>query len=546
MKQKNKSFSENKCLPYLACFLLLIPSIFWIFLDNTVWPWDQAWYGEVSVDLYYNLTHSLSLWPKAMLTAFGIKSPAIAWFGQFFVSLSSIFGSIDKALMMQIVIAQFLSLVFMYRIIIFLTNSNKKMALLGSLIMASSPLFVGMGHQYFVESLQLFIVTFVIYIFINIGVWNKYNSIIAFIMAFSYAMLVKITSPLYIFMVALAGFVYLAKISEKVSLRKYFKQKKHIILYVAGLAFFFAVAAWYAVNWHSIFQFMKLASSGSAAELYGSKDSFFNKFYLWMVYFQKSFFIPSVAYVIYFLLGLFSIKNILKSRSKIVLKRSTVLFLLSLSSILLTLVFFSFQINEETRYLLPLLPYVVIIACLILNSIRNSLIINFFILIFFYQYLFINGIALGVINDDMRGISTWVTQKKYNKDNLKNIKIIIDKTCTKESEYKINMIGVELPWLNANSVEYYAMQNRLKTNRKCYYTSVGYAENNMDNAWTRLQSLKPPFFIASNDEISKNLEAFNGVSSQMLQRIMMDTKFMRQDVSESDTIKIFKNISAEK
>jgi hypothetical protein len=39
--------------PYLVAAILVVPSALWIWRDHTIWPWDQAWYGEVSVDLWY-------------------------------------------------------------------------------------------------------------------------------------------------------------------------------------------------------------------------------------------------------------------------------------------------------------------------------------------------------------------------------------------------------------------------------------------------------------------------------------------------------------
>jgi len=543
MKKIVQNLLDKKYAPYLISFILITPSLLWVFIDNRVWPWDQAWYGEVSVDLYYKfLNNSFFEWTKSMGSAFGIKAPAIAWFGQFFVPLSTIVGTIDRALMIQIIFIQFLSLVFIYRIVLLLTDKNKKLALLGTVIMASAPLFIGMGHQYFVESLQLFAVIFFIFIIINIGVWNKYNSIIAIFIVFAYAMLVKITSPLYLLLMMILGLFYFMRIIRKNSAKEYFKKKTSIFLYLIGISFLFAVFSWYVINWDNIYQFMKLASSGSAAELYGTKSDFLTKFRLWLVFFQKSFFISTIAYMIYCLLGFFLFQCILKFKQVMTVKNSIVVFLVSLGSIFLVLIFFSFQINEETRYLLPILPYIVIAICLILNKMKNNFLIIFFLLIFFLQYFLVNSVALGIIKNTPQGISSWVMKKNSSKDDLKNIKALVKKTCVKESEFKINIVGVEFPWLNANSVSYYAMQDKLKTHIICYYTSLGYAENNVENAWRRFKSINPPFFIISDNEVTKNLEAFNGVSSRIIEKIKVDPDFVQQDFSQSNIIKIFKNV----
>lgn len=40
-------------LAYLVPVLAISPSLVWIALDKTVWSWDRAWYGKISVELFY-------------------------------------------------------------------------------------------------------------------------------------------------------------------------------------------------------------------------------------------------------------------------------------------------------------------------------------------------------------------------------------------------------------------------------------------------------------------------------------------------------------
>jgi hypothetical protein len=75
---------------YLLIVGLLTPSFFWIAQDYHVWPWDQAWYGEVSVDLCFWLTHSAYTWLATMADGLDLKPPGVVWIGQFFVLLNGI------------------------------------------------------------------------------------------------------------------------------------------------------------------------------------------------------------------------------------------------------------------------------------------------------------------------------------------------------------------------------------------------------------------------------------------------------------------------
>ena len=55
----------------LLSVIALIPSLLWALRDRRVWPWDQAWYGEVSVDLWYVLTRAQTWWYRLMVEALG-------------------------------------------------------------------------------------------------------------------------------------------------------------------------------------------------------------------------------------------------------------------------------------------------------------------------------------------------------------------------------------------------------------------------------------------------------------------------------------------
>ena len=78
----------------LLCVGLLAPSLVWIAEDRTVWPWDQASYGEVSSDLWFWMWHSFRRWVGELADGLNMKPPGVVWLGQLFVPLRHIFGSV--------------------------------------------------------------------------------------------------------------------------------------------------------------------------------------------------------------------------------------------------------------------------------------------------------------------------------------------------------------------------------------------------------------------------------------------------------------------
>jgi glycosyltransferase involved in cell wall biosynthesis len=528
---------------YLGIFLLIVPSIVWVVADNSVWPWDTAWYGEISVDLYYKLTHSLSDWWQLMTHAFGTKAPGIAWLGQFFVPFAKITGSIDRALMIPIMLAQFFSLLLIYKIVLSLTK-KQIIAIAGTLIMASAPLFIGMGHQYFVESLQLLAITSLMLVLVEIKKMNRYQIILSLMFILPFAMIVKISSPLYVIFSVGLILLYLFKLPAKITIRAYFGEKRHVVYFALAIVFICSVVVWYVINWNSINQFMRLVSTGTASELYGTRAPFFQKMNLWLSFFQKSLFVPVVMYFIYFILGVYFFQYIFLKKHKLL----ELPLLVSISSIALVLVFLSLQINEETRYLLPLLLYVVILICWLLYKI-NSIWLNIAAtIVFIFQFIFINGYTLGLVKMNPGDINSWATVIHTNSDQMKDMESVIAHTCKSENAKKTSIVGVEFPFLNYNSVEYYATQQKLRTNFQCRYAPLGFAEKDADKAWkTMMKYYNPPFFISGPDNsYSQEPDAFNIVSLPILERVRSSELFIEEDNSSPGQIHIFRNVSKDK
>lgn len=527
---------------YFLVFLLVLPSVFWIFIDQHVWPWDQSWYGQVSVDLYYKLTNSFTDWGRTMFAAFGIKAPAIAWFGQFFVPFRGILGSVDRALMISVLLAQFLTLLFVYKIIFIFSRGDRLSSILGAIIVSSGPLFIGISHQYFVEPFQLFVVTYFLFIVVRLKDWNRYDIALACIFAFSYAMLIKITSPLYIFFSVLVIFFYWFYNSKNIKLGQYLKDKKKIFLYSIAILFLSSVGCWYVINWNSIFQFMQLASSGSAAELYGTRAVFLDKFSLWLLFFQKSFFLPIILYAIGIVLALIVFIRWKDIRFQFAVSGNRNIFYISIASILLAITFFSFQINEETRYLLPLGTYVAIIICWLLYWAKIRFLIYVVLFLFLFQFTIVHIFTLGLFDMNVSETSAWATPVQIEKKQMNTLNTIIKETCNSESVGGINVVAVEFPYLNANSLEYYAAQRRLDSHLLCYYTSLGYAENDQEKAWNRLVNVvKPPYFVTVQMDSFGKADAFNAVSLPITKRIEKSGDFTELKTIHSESVRIFKS-----
>ena len=132
----------------LLCVGLLVPSLIWVAEDRTVWPWDQAWYGEVSADLWFWMGHSLRRWVGELADGLSLKPPGVVWLGQLFVPLRHIFGSVEVSLLVSILVTQFVLLAILFRIGRRLSMGSSLVAVAGVTLAAGASLFAGLSHQF--------------------------------------------------------------------------------------------------------------------------------------------------------------------------------------------------------------------------------------------------------------------------------------------------------------------------------------------------------------------------------------------------------------
>jgi len=200
----------------LLCAVLLAPSLIWIAEDRAVWLWDQAWYGEVSADLWFWMGHSPRRWVGELLDGLSMKPPGVVWMGQFFVPLRHIFGSVEVSLLVSILATQFVLLAILFRIGRRLCSGSSLVAVAGVTLAAGASLFAGLSHQFFVEPLQAVAVAWVYYVAVEAPGWTSLRILVQLALAMVVGVLAKADTPLYCVLpcVYAAGLVWRKKPSR--------------------------------------------------------------------------------------------------------------------------------------------------------------------------------------------------------------------------------------------------------------------------------------------------------------------------------------------
>jgi 4-amino-4-deoxy-L-arabinose transferase-like glycosyltransferase len=526
--------------PYGICALLLLPSLYWIARDKAVWLWDQAWYGEVSVDLWYLLVHHRKEWIATLIQAFSIKAPGIAWVGEFFVPLGQAFGSIEVGLLLSVLAAQFATLVLMYKLGSELGFGGKPAALLGVLFVAAGPLFVAMAHQYMVESLQVLAVTYIFWIATAAPRLSRLRLIAHLLLASALALSAKSTSPLYcIFPGLVAGFWV---VRAKCWMKDRSEGLRSLGILTIGIVAATATTAWYSHNLAAVAEFVKNASGGAFSLYYGHVGTFGAKLMFWLRALRVAFFIPIAPIAI----GLLALTGFVLFRKRGVargLRRSHLVVAAALAEVLLVLAVFSFQVSEETRYLLPMVPALAICLVWVL-SLGGATVLRAAACLMAVQLIVVHSHALG-LTDINWNVSPWLVPYQRDLAAPAELRELVRLTSEPGTEFRFNIVGAQFPWLNENALSFYAAQGRLLTGRRNYFTSLGYAETDADKAWNRMEQFKTLYFVgAEADRQPIPPDFLNQVSVPILKRVMADPNYASVPFPSRSGILLFRRVDA--
>ena len=481
--------------PVQGWLLLLVcaaifPNLVWIAVDKTAWPWDQAWYGKYSVELFFTLIYSPSEWLPAMLEALGRQAPGIAWVGQFFVPVGLLAGSIDAGLLLSIVCMQALALLLICRALWELAGGGLDIPALGLVVMASAPLCIALSHYYLVEMMQTTAVAWFVFIMARAPSWRRLLIVAQLTLATTFAMLAKVSSPLFCFGPGLVALYYIARSGKA----DHGSGRPGGITLAVAIPVGLATIAWYHRNLAAVIWHVSTFSSGPLAELYGKSDRLLPSLEFWLSAVAENFFSSLTSLVAAAAVAV----GIVAALAKRDLSQGRLLVAAGVSAvqIAISLLVFSLSSNRDDRYLLPLLPYVVLVLCWSLAQVNRRLVTYAVMAVFALQWAHVHAQSLGLL--PKAGSSPrWLNAAMSNAGNRTILDSLVERTCADTgSGFYWNAVGVQLLWLNPPGVSY-AAAKRLAPRHKlaCDYDAIAYYDPDANDAWDRLMARNIKYYI---------------------------------------------------
>lgn len=529
----------------LLVIVLLTPSVMWIARDRSVWQWDQAWYGEVSVELYRTLRDEPARFWDTLRAALPAKPPGIAWLGMWFVPLGQrVLGRIEPALMLSILLCQAATLLLLLRLGRRLVPGRPLVAIVPCVAVAAAPLFIAMSHQYFPEPLQTLAAAWIFCIAARGRDISRLEAAAHLIAVVVVAMLAKVTTPIYCLLpgiLAVGAFVRKRPTEQSLSIGRILA---NVVLLLAGLGLAVCTVAWYLRNAEQVYEHAAGSSSGPTSLLYGSDRPFLQKICFWSDALRYSFVAAPLVWVLG-AAGLIALATWLVRRGRRRAGRMSLFDILTIFSIvhvLLVLSLFSRAVNEETRYLLPLAVPLAIILMRVLAAFPDGSLASVLLALFVGQWAWIQAQTQGLIGPGPT-LSPWLRTVDPDPTRAEEIDKLVHLTCHERTRGAIHMIGVDYPWFNANSFSFFAAKAALDGVPRCTYTSLGYAEKSEDAAWARLMDqIRSPYFISIDAARQPPGDAFNAVSRAILRRVAESPCFARREFDSCLGVVVYQRI----
>lgn len=491
-------FEFRRVAPAAVALALVLPSLVWVFLDHSIWPWDPAWYGEVSVDLWATLRTDAANWGAAMAHALGAadagKPPAVVWLGQFFVPLGGVVGGDATALLLSIVLTQAAIVGLVFAACRRLSLSGLA-AGLGALLVAASPLFVSMGHAYFAEPIQTLAVAWALFGVASATRWPMVLTFVQIPGIVAFAMLAKLSSPPYI-AAPLLAMIVLALVARREGgrpARPFWKDWRVIASAALSALLVYGAISWYVINHVAALEHARLAAQNTG--LFGTNEGFVNELHAWLDRLRDSSFLPHIG-LVFLALSVAALVLLIRKRGiKPTLDPRLVMVAACVITMAVVVVLFATQPNSDVRFILAVVPCVAVAVAIIIDASGSRNLVAVAAVVAAIEFGFVQLQSFGVKPISSLSYAALVAPVA-NTAFAKELNAVVDATCNTDTAGKINMVGAEYPWFNHNNLEMLAFERFRLNGLRCYYTALGYASTDPEAGWTRVKQFASPYYIS--------------------------------------------------
>jgi hypothetical protein len=511
--------------------VLIAPSVIWILNDHSVWPWDHAMYGTWTLRAWRAHLLGPAGWLNFMilhtLTLSG-TAPLIAWAGQFFVPLRHLTGDFESAILFLNVLLASGTLLFVYLI----TRRLGAGVLVGLVAVAacgSCQLFIGLTHNYLTEMVQCFATANMMFVAWRAEKRSLLRMLSLALGAVGLSFLSKASSAPFVlpFLTYIAVALFVARDVPKAPTRA-----SDLILFGAAVALVGATLGWYYVAWEPTVRHFIDSTTADVALIWGSPVQLGPKLRFWtstLSLAMSPFHVVSVciggAITLSIAIATIQLRQIpLGNWTKSGLE-SGLLFALALAgTVCLTVFAYSLQINEDTRFLLPLIPMVAVLLGYALSVFRSHVLAIVFLVAFAGDAVLAHAYTFR--RDPLHIVQIfWLWKIEPSDADKRLLTAGVQATCSPEIADRYNVVSVSYTRLNGNSADFYAEKERYRKGYGCYYRAFGPSEQNVQGVLAKITEIAPPYILTVHPDKQFPPDIVNTVSKPVAEFLAGDPRY---------------------
>jgi 4-amino-4-deoxy-L-arabinose transferase-like glycosyltransferase len=434
---------------WLAAPAMVAPGLLWACLDYRPWPWDQAQYAEYTLRTLAAFKEAPLAGFAAMGVLMGVKPPGLTWLGVPFAQLAELFGRPEPALLCATLAFQAGTLLACcwsaYRI-----SGSALTALAVTAFIGSTPLFIALNQHYLVEPLQTFAVALSFLLALYARDLSRLALVLALCGVAALALAAKATSPFYCtlpLLIAASALAAPRPIAPGRGLRIL-----RVPLVLLTLLALVLVTNWYVTNFSTMLENAQQSTVGALAHTFGSAASFPAKLAFWTKAFAAALFFPSALVLAAAVAG-----ALIAWRRQPAARPSDGAMTVAAAAALIAagLVAYSLQMNEGVRFLEPFLPACAIVLAWLCTRRSLAAASGALLATALAQFLLVYGYAFGLSPKAFEDPFLQALQRDATERS--RLLRVVEFTCDPGRPFDPNLVGVQYPWLNPASANFYAV-----------------------------------------------------------------------------------------
>jgi hypothetical protein len=320
------------------------------------------------------------------------------------------------------------------------------------------------------------------------------------ILALSASMLAKASSG--IFLVPMIAYVIFSLFQSRDQPRQpATKVDRVLVVFATGVALL--TTTWYATNWHNVVQhFRNSTVVGDVALFYGTPVNLSRKIPYWSIQFGASIspfsWLAAAAAITITIALLIAIRRAYSGTPSQWIARlweTGDLFALTLAgSVVLTILVFALQINEDTRYLISTTPMFAVLVGWSARILHRQA-LSVAIMALFLLNAVINHLISAGINPLQVRAYNYLRAPDLTGSGRRFLQEAVRATCATDLGDRWNMIAVSYKTINGNSATFYCSQINFNLNRRCQYSALQFASNDLAAGLDLITALAPAFVV---------------------------------------------------